>query len=751
MSAGPKAWGLATLAVAGPALAQGPLPTGLEEIVVTATKRETRLQETPVTMTAITGDFLDSVDARDFSAYVSRVPGLTAIDQGPGRKRYILRGVSNQDSNLSQATVSQYVDEVPITNSFGNQPDPRLTDVERVEVLRGPQGTLFGARAMAGSVRTFTRKPVMDRFEGNAQVTGSYTKFGGFNANVEAVANLPLVEERLAFRATAFYSHDEGYVDNVFPGGTFVAQPGQLPPGIPNPRPVTLPPQMEENFSDVTTYGGRGTLRWQASDALRVTVMGLAQIGKVDGVPNYSVQLTGNEADGLITSISGNVGNDDKLFIGSFTAEYALDFADVTALASYAKRDNFVLGASNVAGPLLGAGAGSTRTFGNDIRGWTVESRIASRSEGPWRWLAGVYGFWQDNDGGMREFIGFGQTTTVDLTSDEDSREYAAFGELTYKIIEPFALTAGARYSESRNQLSRFYIVPPPSERPGLDPDRPLFKEEAVTLKFEASYKASPDVFIYALAAEGFRPGGFNGNAQPGLNTIPAEFTSDSLWSYELGAKTTWLDGRLIANGALYHIDWNDIQVLSFIPNPFGPGTQPFTTNASSAVIQGFELELSARLNRSLSVNGSLNHFFKAELEADAPISPTGSVARAGDQLPYNSKWSFQLGGEYRLPVSPALEGSLRVDWTYAGQRFTSFRPQLASGQVNTAYNDLPGYHTVDVRLGVSADLWRATLFVENIFDARPIINQQNFTPVPVSLRITRKPRTVGLTVRRQF
>jgi iron complex outermembrane receptor protein len=731
-----------------------PIATQIDEIVVTATKREMTLQRVPLAVTAISGAALEALGARDFEDYFRRVPGLAVLDNGAGRKRYLLRGVSTIASNLSQATVAQYMDEVPLTDNFDQQPDPRLIDIERVEVLRGPQGTLFGARAVAGTIRTITRKPVMDEVAGSAAVTLSGTKHGGFNQNIEGVINTPL-GGNVALRAAAFYAHDEGYVDNVFAGGTFRATPANLPPGTPIPPPYVVAPINEENFSDVTFFGGRAALRWQPSDRLTVDLMGLAQKGIIEGAPFYDVTLTGDESAGLINAVIGDSGNTDNLYIGTATANYDLDWANLTAVASYANRNNAQSAGTNAFMGLTGGqGPGSTIASGADTKSWTFETRLASTHEGPIAWLLGAYGFVQNRDGQQKQTFGFGTNLTQQhVLFHSHTNEFAGFGEVSYAPIAPLKFTVGARYSNYRNRLDNFFVVAPPGGMVGADPTPPRFAEDSTTLKFEIDYTVSDDILLYTLASQGFRPGGFNPNASPGFNVVPEEFESDTLWNYELGAKTAFFDRRLTVNGALYRIDWTRMQVQSFAPSPNGPMPMQFTTNFSSSRIVGLELEASARVSENLSVDASFNHFFKASLTEDVLPQPTGLTPRAGDPLSYNPETSFLLGGEYRYPLGEwmggRVTGSFRVDWTHTGRRFTGFRRTLASGAPNTIYNNLRPYDLVNVRLGINAQRWRAQIFIDNIADARPIMQQQNFAPV--TTRVSSRPRTFGMTVSRNF
>lgn len=719
--------------------------TPLDEIIVTATKRETPLQVTPLSITAISGDKLEEANAQGFNDYFRQVPGLAAVDNGPGRKTYILRGISGQSSGMSQAVVAQYVDEVPITNSFGLQPDPRLVDVARVEVLRGPQGTLFGARSMAGTIRTITRKPVLGRYEGNATATLSNTHFGGWNENLQGVLNVPL-SDSTAVRTSVFYSRDEGYVDNIFPGGTFVATPAQLPPGTPVPPPVTLAPVTALNYSDVTFYGGRIAVRWEAADRLTVDVTGHGQQGKVIP-PSYQVQATDNEARGLVTSVIGKTGNEDSLLIGTATLTYTLDFATVTAVGAYSRRDNMVRDIAPATGALTSNGPGSSNNFGGITTSRTFEARAVSTDASPFQWLFGGYAFHQSQFAEARQFLGFANIVQNDILSDGISAELAGFGEASYEAFKGLKLIAGLRYSTYRNQLNQNFIVPPrgSSFSPGPYPNPPRFEEDNVTPKFSVSYEAAPELFTYATVSQGFRPGGFNPAGVQGIVGIPPYFDNDTLWNYEVGAKTTLLDRRLSIDGSLYRLDWDHIQTDARVLG--GNMQTSYTTNAGAARVIGVELEAHARITPALSADFVFGHFFQAELTQNALFSPAGLTAHAGDPLPYNAATSFNLGFDYQAPISDELKGFVHGDWSYAGPRITGFRPLLDNGQANNAYNRFNSYSLFNLRAGVNAGRWRAMAYVENVADARPVLQQTNFAPTPVTTRVTARPRTFGVTL----
>lgn len=742
----------AALAAEAPPAVTSPAATSIDEIIVTATKRETPLLITPLAITAVSGDRLDDLGQRDFNDYFRQVPGLAAVDNGPGRKTYILRGISGQTSGMSQAVVAQYVDEVPITNSFNLQPDPRLVDIDRVEVLRGPQGTLFGARSMAGTIRTITRKPVMGRYEGNATANISNTRFGGWNAGLEGVLNVPLAD-RAAFRISAFYNGEDGYVDNIFPGGTFTATPAQLPPGTPLPRPITLAPNTQLNYSDVTFYGGRMALRWEAADRLTIDITGQGQQGKVVP-PTYQVQATGDGSKGLITSIIGKTGNEDALLIGAGTLTYAFDAATLTAVGAYSRRDNMVKDAAPATGALTANGPGTTNNFGGITTSRTFEVRAVSTGDAPFQWLAGAYAFHQSQFAIARGFLGFANLLQMEILSDGISAELAGFGEASYEFLPGAKVIAGARYSKYRNQLNQNFVVPPPGSplRPGPYPNPPRFEEESVTPKFSVSYQATPGLFTYVTVSQGFRPGGFNPAGAQGLANIPAYFDNDFLWNYEIGAKAALLDRRLDVEASLFRLDWSDIQADTR-PAVVLPG-QPvmgYTTNAGAARVVGLELEAHARVTPALSFDLAFSHFFQAELTQNALFSPAGLTARAGDRLPNNADTSFNAGADYQAPLTGDLTGFIHGDWSYTGSRITGYRPLLDNGQPNNGYNNFRPYSLVNVRAGVATGPWRVSAYVNNLGDARPVLQQGNFAPTPVTTRVTTRPRTAGVTVQARY
>ena len=723
---------------------QGPI----DEIIVTATKRETSLLFTPLSITALSGETLETLGALNFEDYFSKVPGLNAVDEGPGRKTYVVRGVNNRESAFAQATVAQYLDEVPITNNQGRQPDPLLVDIERVEVLRGPQGTLFGARSLSGAVRTITRKPVMNDVEARGRASLSFTKFGGANINLDSAINIPIIDDELAMRVVGYYSARDGYIDNDFPGGVFT--PTFLPPGVPPPPPVALAPIQEENINDYLAYGGRALMRWQPNERLTLDLMAMAQIGRNEGSPTYFRDATGDESEGLITTIVNTNGNDDDSWTYNATLAYEMDWAEWTTVASYFTRDTTTENFDSTAGIATMGGPGSSRTFGEDTNIYALETRMATTLDGPLQVLAGLYYFDEQRLGEQVRFEAFRQATVAQSTFDARQDEFAVFGELNFDVTDRLTLTAGGRYSEFDSTVFRVFFISPPMSNIPLGPELnpPRYSESATSLKFLAGYDVSDKTYVFVQAAQGLRPGGFNPNFVPGLTTFPETFESDSLWNYEIGGRTELWDDRLFLDGAIYYIDWSNIIVESFgAPPGGGPQVINFPINAGSAEISAIELAANMRLARGFNVDIAFNHFFSAELTEDFPPANGNFIARAGDDLPYNAKTSLNVGMQYRQPIGGGWDGSLRLDWRYVGKRTSGFRPLNADNTINNAYNEYDDYSLFNLRAGVEREQWRLSVFANNLFDARPVVNQRNFFPFDIQTRVSPTPRTVGISI----
>ncbi|NOX25556.1 MAG: TonB-dependent receptor, partial [Deltaproteobacteria bacterium] len=501
-----------------------------EEIVVTATKRGgLSLHEVPFAIQAIGGDALAKNGDTDFNSFFRQIPGLSVLDQGPGDKRYIIRGVNSSGAG----TVGLYLDEVIITgenaqDGGGRQPDIKIFDIDRVEVLKGPQGTTFGSSSLSGTIRYITKKPNMEEMEASGSVSLRQTKGASLGYSVESAVSIPLAKNKAAIRVAGFYLNDKGYIDNV------------LATGVNNEK----------------TYAGRASIRIDPSENLTITAMAMYQNLKTGG-PNY-FNLVDN--DGNPISQNGQLFQADvtrarfrdRTQIYNATLEYRLEQGTITGTASYFKRDTvFDRDSSLVIQTFLGLDdTGPGRSIITQPKARKVSSyelRYASSFDGPFQILAG--GFIQNERRNFRSAV-LGATSTGFIASPEaplldrlvrtEINETALFGELSYDITDRLTLTGGARYydfSLKQNSTSVTDFGGGPGDGPGPELNS---NDNGVIFKGNISYRVSDDVNTYVQVAEGFRSGGPNDQTAAAIANvvIPAGFKSDSVVNYEVGVKS---------------------------------------------------------------------------------------------------------------------------------------------------------------------------------------------------------------------
>lgn len=710
---------LALILVPTMALAQ------LEEVVVTASKRGDQiLQEVPFTVQALTAEQLQDVGAIEFDDYFRLVPGLSVFDQGPGDKRIILRGVNATGAG----TVGLYLDEVIITgenaqDGGGRQPDIKLFDIERVEVLKGPQGTTFGSSSLSGTIRYITRKP--DLQERDIRLMGAVSDTKGaddLGGRVEVALGAPLVEGLAAVRFAGLYQKEDGFIDNRFEDGV---------------------------NSDETT-AGRISLLFTPSDRLSISLMAMLQDVETDGPPYFNlVDNAGNPLpDHEQADLTLNPFEDD-ISIYNATVEYAAGLGTFTGTASLYERDTvFNRDASAAVGPR------SVITQPKDRELESYELRFVSGWEGPFQTLLGAFAQTEDRffqsrifpadpvTGEFMEVAGFSLDRNVTTKLDE----VALFAEGYFDITDRLTLTAGLRWFDIDIE-ERAVAVQGFSGAPGAGPGPLLeFGEDDVIGKVNLSYAASDSVLLFGQWSQGFRSGGTNDQtaAQIADVIIPQGFGSDSLDSYEVGVKSDWLGGALVANASAYYMDWAEIQVQDFAQNPDNP-TQffPFRANGGGADIFGAELDLAWTPTENLDL-GLVASWTDAELSEDNPEPSSGME---GDPIPYTPDFTSTLSADYRMPVFGGnYSGRLGFDVSYVDDRNTELRP------TNPLNLELDSYTLVNVRAGVETDTWELMLTVDNLFDDDTVVDVFRILPglTPDGF-IPLWPRQVTLTARTWF
>lgn len=694
------------------------------DIVVTAQKRAERLLETPQSVTAISGEDLARINAMQFRDFANSVPALSFTTAGPGQTQLTLRGVTA--GNDIGPTVGVYVNDVPygsstaFTNASSLSLDAGLFDMDRIEVLRGPQGTLYGASTMGGLIKYVTAAPQLDGVSGSAQAGVSDTRHGGISYNGGAAFNVPVVTDKVALRANGFYSRDGGFIDNLALG------------------------RKDVNRSRV--YGGRADLLLKPSDALSIRIGGYLQNIHRGGTAAADYTLAGEPVDGSFDQRRLLAeGFEQRFRLASGTIDYDLGPATLTSITSYqTTRVAFRQDASAVYVPLLGQfglnfdavavdQARSTKKF-------TQELRLASNGTGTIDWLVGGF-FTNENSRNGQLIVPYdanGSIAPVDLATiaiPSRYRELAAFGNLTWHITERFDVSGGLRYARNTQRFeqigSGLLIGSQPQARSS---------DDVVTYLANARYRFSDKATFYVRYATGYRPGGPNyvvDDPLTGEPLAPATFKSDSLQSFEAGFKAETADRSFGIDLAGYYIDWNDIQIAT------AAGGVSVIANAGGAHVTGAELTLTARPSSTLTATGSFawQHARIADDSADLG-------ATKGDRLPNVPKYTVTMNLDYRAPATSALRPSAGATVRFVSDRSSSF-----DGSARFPQYDLPDYVAVDLRAGATFGPVEAQVFVRNLFDTRGQLSAATVLsilggPAQVSMM---QPRTIGLSATTRF
>jgi len=730
----------------------------IEEIVVTALKRNSTLQDTPIAISALTNQKLERVGADDFSDIVGSVPGLTLRDNGPSQTRPIIRGIASP----GEAQVGVYFDNslttaAPgTTNSAGERsPELKPFDLERVEVLKGPQGTLYGGGSMGGTIRFITNKPNAEEFEGKISVEGSSVRHGDEGFQISAMANVPIIKDQLAVRVVAYKRDDPGFIDNVTLG--------------------------RNNDNDVDAEGGRVALRWTPTENFTATGTIYYQDLKVGSGFHINPTL----GDRPQTDAPSREPYEEEQVTYNLNLEY--DFGWANALYSYSWFDRnavfrFHNGFTGFPFPPL------LSTQPDPLQAVTHEFRLSSSGDNVIDWTAGL--FYSDRNSFVDSRVNYitaaGEPTeNIFLFKrhvNASLLQKAVFGEATWHVTDKLAITGGFRYYDIQNGsdvvndvgVPGQFIGAPPNGVPVGTPGNPIpffnnltrGAEDGVIFKAHAAYDYSDDILLYASFSQGYRPGGANQNSSsiaitdPLAAGTPESFKSDSLDSFEIGVHSQWMDGRVTLNGAVYYIDWKDIILGARSPT----GLFALNLNADKAEVLGFEVEGIFELADDLRLTTALS-YVNAELGANAPINIAGGNSRSGldgDRIPNVPEFTANASLEYGrdLPWFGGVRGFGYVNVDYTGANFSDFNPFLIdiptltpTTVVNDQYARQGDYAIVDLRFGLEADEWNAAVYVENVFDERAITNVfvgAPFRPTPGQNFIER-PRTVGISFSRDF
>lgn len=729
-----------------------PDDNSIPDIIVTATKRgDEALRNVPIAIQALTGNTLTKAGITQFSEYAGRVPSLSFQDLGPGDKKYIIRGINSTGA----ATVGAYYDEAVISadnrnDGGGRNVDLKLYDIARIEVLKGPQGTLYGASSESGTIRIITNKPNSRDFSGYIAGEVSQTSKGGTNYNLNGMINLPLVTDELAVRLVGWRVDDSGYIDQI-----------RLPAGRRN------------NVNNDDTWGGRASLRFTPTNELSITASATYQKTHSNGSARYTPAGTQSfSTDGYPPVAGGDLLNtdlsrsplDDKVKIFSLTGEYNFAHGSIVATTNYFDRDFLFNFDSSPILFFFGVPISGITIQPQSRKIWSNELRYASKFDGPLNFVVG--GFYSKeksnfdvqvvkiNDFGdpAGPFSGLNADDALSTPTgntffgrydNNRLKQYAAFGEATFAFTPTIKATVGARYFHS--SLSAVQETTHPFGGFGPNPPGILHNQASdhkVTYKGNLSWKPNQQVLLYVTAAQGFRTGGLNQADLPFSSGIPRSYGSDSLWNYEVGTKLTMLGGRLRIDAAAYLIDWSNIQVGAVDAT----GAFPYTTNAGTAEVDGLEADINALLAHgvTLEVGGSYQN---ARLTSDqpGPVPRPIILGRNGDRLPNVPHFNGSVNLDVDRPINDRWNYQLHGDVTYRGSSDTKLRRSIDPNNV-----PLASYSLVNLRAGVSDRLWTVTAFVRNLLDKRAQVDAIFSSQDPLAY-ITVRPRTIGIGASRKF
>jgi len=745
-----------TTSLAGGLSANADEPTGgtdkaeelsLETVTVTSRFREETVQDIGESINVISSDDIDAAGLVDFGSFATRIPGLDFSNGGPNRNVPRIRGISQavflQDALSAQPLISSSINEIPINSPGFNQLDVLLYDMNRVEVLKGPQGTRFGEGASGGAIRYFLNQPNLNEFEANAKITIRSTNNGGMGEDVSGTASFPILKDQLALRVTGFYRQDDGFIDNTLTG--------------------------EEDTNDIETVGGRASLLFTPNERFTAELFGMFEEGEI-GSEYFVTQGPSAVTPGLILTSDDLVieqpepdeRSEDYHILGA-KLRYEFDTFALESITGVFERESvrnafdpaftsflpFVGDPAplSIVGDVILSQQASTESFSQEVR-------FISDYEGPFNFVVG--GFYRDlefrnlsdrfSDAAGLSGVTYDGSNTFVLTDETLTQEQkSVFVDASFDVTDKIKLLGGVRYFQEQIDgettdgfnapVAAFGLLTPPAPVPA-DVEIESFLPRA-----SIEYTPTDDILLYASYSKGARNGGINSPTTVGFfvsGGVPIEdvetFDKDEVSAYEVGMKSEWQDGRLILNVAGYYNEFNDIQ--TFFRDPILGSAA--TLNGPSAEIFGAEVDVSYAATDWLDLFAKAG-YTDAEFVEDNDTNPFDGLAIGadpfdilnGDRLAYTPELSYNLGAQIYWPVG-AGQVVTRVDYSHVGEFINNVETQ----------DELDGYERLDLRLGYEADNWSLTAFVENATDDVPVLAVSGLEGTSVGT-----PRVIGVTL----
>ncbi len=768
----------------------------IARVIITAQKRKEDIRDVPLSVSVITAEQLTASQINSVEDLTRNIPNVSFTSQGgPGLGTVEIRGVSSQ---AGTATVATYLDDVSLTTrnlySQGTA-EPRFFDIQDIEVLRGPQGTLYGASSLGGTIKYISKQPDAKQLSGTASVEISKTQHGGTNYQAEGVINLPLVKNEVALRVGVQSGHDSGWVDQVDPNTLKV-----IAKGINSSRWDVVKMSLKADINKSWSVTPALFAQYTHTDDIAATYATVGSYQYPLSAPNANPPALSAFQTSKTVREPGN----DRLAVPSLTVNGDLGIGDLTAvLSGYKRRFDRIQDGTSVNSSYLATlintdpvaypnGAALADTVNslpsavelqNTVDQTSLEVRMVSKdydaNRSPFTWVGGAF-FSEartqvfDNEpvfGINKAFLNAGEdindpnafsgSFTGAFTGDNSyysARHYkdkqdSVFGELTYHVLPSLSATVGLRVLSASQHFTReggFYFAGNPPVDASIDT-----KAHATTPRFALNWVLNPEVSLYGNIAKGFRLGGanrpipFSSAVQDDLNTLhitgkpPATFAPDSLWSYEGGTKLNLLDNRISLNLATFYIDWKNIQQDIVLP----VSGFDYETNVGNASSSGFEAELKAKVTPALTLTSSFG-ITHAKFSSDQPSlgyadsAATQLNVRKGDQVQGVPRFSGSLGFDYSTALTGNVNGFVRGNGQWTG----SSRGSLS--RTNPDFRRA-GYFTADGSTGVNFDSWEFTLFAKNLTNTRTVIQRPSVQFLPEQYQL--RPRTIGLSGNYEF
>jgi iron complex outermembrane recepter protein len=742
----------------------------LAEVVVTAEKRESTVQDTPISMTALSDEVMRQQGITNLIDVIQAVPGISMRTAGPGQTELEMRGMSS--SGGAAPTVGFYLDDYPLSPPAAALNgkvvvDPELFDLNRVEVLRGPQGTLYGSGSMGGTVKLVTNQPQLDSLGFAAEGTVSGTSGGGLNHGANAMLNVPLVNNTLALRLVVTDKYTDGWINRIVLGDAFPfpTNPGPCGPLWPggctrgNVSAVT-PEQVVPRINWEEVKGGRASLLWQPADGLTIDAMAMYQNLSMGDYSEYDLP-PGNPNERFEPFNAGEPVYDIFKLYG-LTINYDMGFAKLTSASAYFSREeNQTQDDSEALFSVVGEFGTSIPQYYNipfnetdTTQAFSEELRLASTGNGRLQWIAGAFYtdfksiFTEYNASVPLAFISSGGAAANPLGliyqayNPYHIKQYALFGEGTWAFNDNLKLTAGVRgykFNSRADEETAGFATGSGNAAPTLNTYTQ--SNAGANPKVTLSYESNHELTLYSTIARGFRPGGINQQIPASICSINTEtYGPDSTWNYEVGEKARLLNNTLVVNADVYYIHWAQVQQI--VNQTCG---YPLTENAGNASTYGPELELSALLSPNWTFTFSGTYTHATITQVNSAISAVDPSLAPGLPILNIPKYTQTASVTYTHPAFDDVNFTARLSNSYVGQET----------DIEYTYATLPSYNLVALRFGLVGNKASAYLFADNLTDKRAMlgINTTAFAwTIPSVERVaTNQPRTIGLDFNYKF